>query len=83
MDAKTETLIPAAQLAKESPVRIKNESAEYRAAGGATRGTARCDTLLGEERAKCLKEQAATGTVKSSSTLIGHCASISPSLSLM
>ena len=32
MDAKTETLIPAAKLAKENPVRIKNESAEYRAA---------------------------------------------------
>jgi predicted dithiol-disulfide oxidoreductase (DUF899 family) len=32
MDAKTETLIPAAQMAKDSPVRIKNESAEYRAA---------------------------------------------------
>jgi predicted dithiol-disulfide oxidoreductase (DUF899 family) len=32
MDAKTEALIPAAQLAKDGPVRIKNESAEYRAA---------------------------------------------------
>jgi predicted dithiol-disulfide oxidoreductase (DUF899 family) len=32
MDAKTETLIPAAKLAKDGPVRIKNESAEYRAA---------------------------------------------------
>ena len=32
MDAKTETLIPAAQVAKDSPVRIKNESAEYRKA---------------------------------------------------
>jgi len=32
MDAKTDTLIPAAQLAAENPVRIKNESAEYRKA---------------------------------------------------
>src|ERR1700677_3172361 len=32
MDAKTETLTPAAKLATESPVRIRNESAEYRAA---------------------------------------------------
>jgi predicted dithiol-disulfide oxidoreductase (DUF899 family) len=32
MDAKTETLIPAAQLARENSVRIPNESAEYRAA---------------------------------------------------
>jgi predicted dithiol-disulfide oxidoreductase (DUF899 family) len=32
MDAKTDTLIPAAQLARENSVRIKNESAEYRAA---------------------------------------------------
>jgi predicted dithiol-disulfide oxidoreductase (DUF899 family) len=32
MDAKTDTLIPATQLAAENPVRIKNESAEYRKA---------------------------------------------------
>jgi predicted dithiol-disulfide oxidoreductase (DUF899 family) len=32
MDAKTETLTPAAELARRSPVRIRNESAEYRAA---------------------------------------------------
>src|SRR3984957_1853317 len=32
MDAKTETLTPADQLARESPVRIPGESAEYRAA---------------------------------------------------
>jgi predicted dithiol-disulfide oxidoreductase (DUF899 family) len=32
MDAKTETLTPAAELAAENPVRIPNESAEYRAA---------------------------------------------------
>lgn len=32
MDAKTDTLIPAAKLARENPVRIRNESAEYRAA---------------------------------------------------
>ncbi|WP_340646423.1 DUF899 family protein [Phenylobacterium sp.] len=32
MDAKTETLIPAAKLAAENPVRFPNESAEYRAA---------------------------------------------------
>jgi len=32
MDAKTETLTPAARLAAESPVRMPNESAEYRAA---------------------------------------------------
>lgn len=32
MDAKTETLTPAAQLARDNPVRIPNESAEYRAA---------------------------------------------------
>jgi predicted dithiol-disulfide oxidoreductase (DUF899 family) len=32
MDAKTDTLIPAAQLARENPVRIPNESAAYRTA---------------------------------------------------
>lgn len=32
MDAKTEGLIPAAQLARDNPVRFPNESAEYRAA---------------------------------------------------
>ena len=32
MDAKTETLTPAAELAKRSPVRFPNESADYRAA---------------------------------------------------
>jgi predicted dithiol-disulfide oxidoreductase (DUF899 family) len=32
MNAKTEILIPAAQLARDNPVRIPNESAEYRAA---------------------------------------------------
>lgn len=32
MDAKTETLIPAAQLARENPVRIRNESEAYRTA---------------------------------------------------
>jgi predicted dithiol-disulfide oxidoreductase (DUF899 family) len=32
MDAKTETLIPAAKLAADNPIRIPNESAEYRAA---------------------------------------------------
>ncbi len=32
MDAKTETLTPADQLARDNPVRIKNESPEYRAA---------------------------------------------------
>nr|QQZ49190.1 DUF899 family protein [Phenylobacterium glaciei] len=32
MDAKTETLIPAARLAAENPVRYPNESAQYRAA---------------------------------------------------
>ena len=32
MDAKTETLTPAAKLARDNPVRIPNESAEYRAA---------------------------------------------------
>src|SRR5882724_8799067 len=32
MDTKTETLIPAAALARDNPVRIPNESAEYRAA---------------------------------------------------
>ena len=40
MDAKVETLIPANQLARESPIRIPNESAEYRAAR---------QTLLAEE----------------------------------
>ena len=40
MDAKTETLIPAAQLADENPIRMPNESAEYRAAR---------QTLLAEE----------------------------------
>ena len=32
METKSETLIPAAQMARESPLRIRNESAEYRAA---------------------------------------------------
>lgn len=32
MDAKTETLTPAARLAADNPVRMPNESAEYRAA---------------------------------------------------
>jgi predicted dithiol-disulfide oxidoreductase (DUF899 family) len=32
MDAKTETLVPAAQLAAENPIRMPNESATYRAA---------------------------------------------------
>ena len=32
MDAKTETLTPADQLARDNPVRFPNESAEYRAA---------------------------------------------------
>jgi predicted dithiol-disulfide oxidoreductase (DUF899 family) len=32
MDAVTETLTPAAELAAQSPIRIPNESAEYRAA---------------------------------------------------
>jgi predicted dithiol-disulfide oxidoreductase (DUF899 family) len=32
MDAKTGTLTPAAELARDNPVRIPNESAEYRAA---------------------------------------------------
>ncbi|HEV2362819.1 MAG TPA: DUF899 family protein [Caulobacteraceae bacterium] len=32
MDAKTETLVPATQFAAESPIRMPNESAEYRAA---------------------------------------------------
>lgn len=35
MDAKTETLIPAARLARDNPVRFPNESAEYRAARAA------------------------------------------------
>ena len=32
MDAKTETLIPAAELARNNPVRFPNESQDYRAA---------------------------------------------------
>ena len=32
MDGATPTLIPAQQLARDNPVRIRNESAEYRAA---------------------------------------------------
>jgi predicted dithiol-disulfide oxidoreductase (DUF899 family) len=32
MDAKTETLTPAAELARDNPVRIPRESAEYRVA---------------------------------------------------
>jgi predicted dithiol-disulfide oxidoreductase (DUF899 family) len=32
MDAKTETLVPADQLARENPIRIPGESADYRAA---------------------------------------------------
>ena len=37
---------------------------EGSASAGATRSAGRRGTLLGEERQKCLKEQAATGTVK-------------------
>ena len=32
MNATTETLIPAGELARDNPVRMPNESAEYRAA---------------------------------------------------
>ena len=32
MDAKAETLVPADQLARDNPIRMPNESAEYRAA---------------------------------------------------
>ena len=32
MDAKAETLVPADELARENPIRMPNESAEYRAA---------------------------------------------------
>jgi predicted dithiol-disulfide oxidoreductase (DUF899 family) len=32
MDARTETLVPAADLARDGPIRFPNESAEYRAA---------------------------------------------------
>ena len=32
MDAKSKTLTPAAELARDNPVRIPNESAKYRAA---------------------------------------------------
>ncbi|HZZ35534.1 MAG TPA: DUF899 family protein, partial [Caulobacteraceae bacterium] len=32
MDAKTETLTPAAKLARDNPVRMPHESADYRAA---------------------------------------------------
>jgi predicted dithiol-disulfide oxidoreductase (DUF899 family) len=35
MDAKTPTLTPAADLARDNPVRVPNESAEYRAARSA------------------------------------------------
>ena len=38
MDAKTETLIPAAKLAADNVVRIPNESEEYRAARAALLG---------------------------------------------
>ena len=40
MDAKTQTLTPAAEMARENPIRIPGESAEYRAAR---------TTLLAEE----------------------------------
>ena len=32
MDAKSDTLTPAAELARENPVRVPNESDEYRRA---------------------------------------------------
>jgi hypothetical protein len=32
LNAEAETLVPADQLARESPIRIRNESVEYRAA---------------------------------------------------
>jgi predicted dithiol-disulfide oxidoreductase (DUF899 family) len=35
MDAKSDTLTPAAELARDNPVRIRNESAEYRRARAA------------------------------------------------
>jgi hypothetical protein len=33
--------------------------------------TGRCDTLIGEERAKCLREQTSTGTAGPGSTGMG------------
>jgi hypothetical protein len=41
--------------------------------GAASTGTSsgRCDTLIGEERIKCLKEQASTGTTGPGSTGMG------------
>jgi hypothetical protein len=41
------------------------------ASAGSTTSTGRCDTLIGEERQKCLKEQASTGTVGPGSTGMG------------
>jgi hypothetical protein len=44
------------------------------ATGGATSAgttTGRCDTLLGDERQKCLREQASTGTTGAGSTGMG------------
>jgi hypothetical protein len=35
------------------------------------RASGRCDTLLGEERAQCLREQASTGTTGAGSTGMG------------
>jgi len=43
---------------------VATTAIEGSAAAEATRSTGRCDTLLGEERQKCLKEQAATGIAK-------------------
>jgi hypothetical protein len=40
-------------------------------ADAADRSSGRCDTLLGEERVKCLREQASTGTAGAGSTGMG------------
>ena len=53
MDAKTEALKPADQLARDNPVRIPHESAEYRAARTA---------LLAEEIGTILREHSAVGS---------------------
>lgn len=52
---------------------------------GATESTGRCDTLIGEERIRCLREQAAAGTAGSGSagagsTGMGSAAGGSPSV---
>lgn len=62
----TGTSADAAGTRGTSPRTGETSVASPAIAGGTSSG--RCDTLLGEERAKCLREQASTGTTGPGST---------------